>query len=433
MVRPLFKSSKAFFGYTWGCVTWGALLMFWAVPRLSQEEAWGIVFFTVLALIAEAMPIPLPRGGGTVSVSFVLIYCALLLYGPEGAAVVAAFGTLSFSELRGRVPLRAMLFNRAQLAISATASGFVFMALGGKPGAVHIPGDLLALLLAGTAYGIVNMSVTVFYLAFWKRVFPWSMWLANFRWLTPMYFIFMPIGVLIALVYLDSGWPGVLLFFFPLLVARYSLQRYLDMREVYRSTIRALTAALDAKDPHTYGHSERVARWAVAIGRKLNLPDEQLDLLEYVGMLHDIGKIGIDDAILNKPGVFTAEEYDSMKRHPVIGAEIIQGIHMLGRGAEWVRHHHERYDGTGFPYGLAGEEIPLGARIIAVADAFDAMTSERPYRKSFGLEESRRELKTWAGRQFDSRVVDVMLDLIREPGTLEAVLRPSPVGEGNPG
>jgi len=148
------------------------------------------------------------------------------------------------------------------------------------------------------------------------------------------------------------------------------------------------------------------------VGRQLGVSPQDLDLLEYVGILHDVGKLGVRDAVLKKPGLLTAAEYEEIKQHPTLGAQIVGGINLLGKGSAWIRHHHERYDGTGFPDGLAGEDIPLGARIVTVADAYDAMLSARSYKPDFTPERARQELVDCSGTQFDPVVVKALLSTI---------------------
>ena len=179
-------------------------------------------------------------------------------------------------------------------------------------------------------------------------------------------------------------------------------------QSAYVGAIRALALALDARDPYTAGHSERVGVISVAIGRQMDLTDEQLDILRLGSLLHDIGKIGISDAVLRKPGALTAEEYELIKEHPSVGARILKSIHFLAPHVPIVEYHHERPDGQGYPHHLRGEEIPLFARIVHVADAFDAMTSARAYRRARGANDALRELWRYAGTQFDSDVVQAL-------------------------
>ena len=186
------------------------------------------------------------------------------------------------------------------------------------------------------------------------------------------------------------------------------LQRY------YLETIKALACALETKDPYTLGHAERVKKYAVDIARRLGFPEDNIELLEDICILHDIGKIGIPERILTKPSSLNPEEWEIVKRHPAIGEEILKPIEFLRPVLFVVSDHHERPDGKGYPRGLMADEIPLLASIVSVADAFDAMTSDRPYRKAFTKEQAIDILKENKGRQFNSEVVEVLVSLLKE-------------------
>jgi len=178
-----------------------------------------------------------------------------------------------------------------------------------------------------------------------------------------------------------------------------------SLEDAYRSTLKALTAALDKRDTETHGHSERVVAFSLRLGRELGVGEEQLRSLEFGSLLHDIGKIGVPDAVLRKPARLTDEEWSEMRRHPLHGQQILSGIEFLEGASRVVAQHHEKWDGTGYPLGLRGEQIDLNARIFAVADAFDAITSDRVYRKAKPYGAAIAELEEWAGRQFDPEVV----------------------------
>ncbi len=187
-----------------------------------------------------------------------------------------------------------------------------------------------------------------------------------------------------------------------------------EVQRSYRATLEALLAALDTRDTETEGHSERVAAYTMLIAQQLNLSEEELQHIERGALLHDIGKIGVPDHILYKPGPLTPEEWEIMKQHPVIGYKMCMKIEMLRPAAPIVLHHHERWDGRGYPYGLSGTEIPLGARIFAIADTLDAMTSDRPYRKALSFAQAHEEIGRCAGSQFDPELVQVFLALPEE-------------------
>jgi putative nucleotidyltransferase with HDIG domain len=188
---------------------------------------------------------------------------------------------------------------------------------------------------------------------------------------------------------------------------------YSQIKEAYFGTIEALRLAVDAKDTYTRGHSDRVSYFSVLIGKKLGLPDEEIEILKNGGLFHDIGKIGIPDNILQKPLKLTTEEYNDIQNHPTIGAHILAPAKIFNDILPIVKHHHERYDGKGYPSNLKGEEIPFHARIASVADSFDAMTSDRHYRPRFSLYKAMEELEDGKGTQFDSTIVDAFLLIIK--------------------
>jgi putative nucleotidyltransferase with HDIG domain len=179
-----------------------------------------------------------------------------------------------------------------------------------------------------------------------------------------------------------------------------------SLEGAYRSTLKALTAALEARDSETHGHSERVVTYSLRLGREYGLNSAEMKALEFGSLLHDIGKIGVPDSILRKPAKLTEEEWVRMREHPHHGQQILRGIEFLQGASRVVAQHHEKWDGTGYPLGLRSEEIDICARIFAVADAFDAITSDRVYRRGKPYEAAAKELDDWAGRQFDPRVVE---------------------------
>ncbi|MFA5847094.1 MAG: HD domain-containing phosphohydrolase [Thermodesulfovibrionales bacterium] len=189
-----------------------------------------------------------------------------------------------------------------------------------------------------------------------------------------------------------------------------------DMKDLFIGTIKSLSHAIDAKSPWTKGHSDRVTEYTLQIGKEMGLQDKELEVLRVAGLLHDIGKIGTHDTILDKPGKLDSAEYEIVKEHPARGSELLLSINQLSHIIPWIRGHHERLDGTGYPDGLKGDEIPLQAKILAVADAFDSMTAERPYRETPGREKAIEELKKNAGTQFDPKVVEAFLKVLKNEG-----------------
>lgn len=198
-----------------------------------------------------------------------------------------------------------------------------------------------------------------------------------------------------------------------------------DLESTYSQTLWSLVAALDAREHETGDHSQRVVRYSLEIARRLGVPEREHPNLGRGALLHDIGKIGVPDAILLKPGKLTPEEWAEMKKHPQIGFDILRSIEFMGPSAEIVLCHQERYDGGGYPRGLSGEKIPLSARIFAIADTFDAMTSDRPYRRALTPDAARAEISRCSGTQFDARCAQAFLSLT--PDELAALARPTDV------
>jgi putative nucleotidyltransferase with HDIG domain len=267
-----------------------------------------------------------------------------------------------------------------------------------------------------------------------------DIWLEKGRWIFPHYVVFGLLGLALALAYRALGVTGLLAFVAPPLMMQLAIRQYVQrttetvtalrrkneeleranrdvlemsetLKETYDGTLEALVAALDARDRETKGHSTRVTEYTLDIARRLGLRlnTGEWEDLKRAALLHDVGKIGVSDFILHKPGPLTDEEWQEMRRHPAIGYEMLKGVRFLAKPSEIVYSHHERFDGKGYPSALAGDEIPLGSRVFAVADTFDAMTSDRPYRRALPWDAAREEIIRHSGSQFDPQVVQAFL------------------------
>jgi putative nucleotidyltransferase with HDIG domain len=190
---------------------------------------------------------------------------------------------------------------------------------------------------------------------------------------------------------------------------------YEKLHKTYKETVVTLSRAVDARDPYTAGHSERVAAISKNIAKKIGVSKKEFELIELAAQFHDIGKIGVPDSILLKPGKLTEMEFNVIKEHPVIGTNILCNIEFLKDSLPIILHHHETYDGRGYPYGISGAEIPLGSRIISIADTYDAMTSDRPYRKALLHEQAIQEIVRCKGTQFDAEIIETALDVLKNP------------------
>lgn len=408
---------------TWLLVGITALItaVFWMkLPPIIEASAWpALILFGALIAGAEAMAIPLPRGEGFVSVGFAICFAAAIVLGPSLGALLVFFATINKHDLF-HAPLPILFFNRFELALATGLSGLVYSLLL-PPGATSLVSHGAAFVGGAVTYTAVNLGLVLLFLWVRDLKFPHSYWQANMKWALTSYFGLLPLAVLVVFSYFRAGWFGVLLLVLPLLVARHSFLLYIEVRKSYLDTITSLVSAVEAKDPYTAGHSQRVSKLSLAIGRQLKLPEPTLEKLNFAALLHDVGKIGIPDSILNKPGRFTCDEYEQMKRHTEIGAQIIQNVKFLGKAADWVRHHHERWDGSGYPDGLKGEEIPIGARIIAVADSFDAMISKREYRGFISIQDARDEIIRLSGIEYDPEVVRAFNRVLNSPEFMDEI------------
>jgi len=391
----------------------------------------ALVFFSFLVFLAENFCIDLPKAGA-VSVTFTILLAGIILFGPTLPAIAAIFAAVIWRDIRkGTHPYR-WLFNGAQYALTTGVAGLVYVYFGGpvltslNRGFVgsDFPVVLLPLTATIVAFFLANTILVSMVIGLAEKMQPFSVWLVNVRWAIPNYFALAPLGLAVAQIYMAVGNIGVMLMIVPLIVARQTFQIFMRLRNAYLGTIKSLIAALEAKDPYTRGHSERVARFAEEIGRQLKLSEEHLETLRYAGILHDIGKIGTARYILRKPGKLTEDEYQRIRLHPESGALILREIKFLSKTVPAIFHHHEHFDGTGYIDGIKGWEIPLLARILTVADAYDAMTSPRPYRAAMADEVACRELINCSGTQFDPDIVQAFLR------TMDYNTKKSPVKEG---
>ena len=393
--------------------TCAILLLGWNIFHTDWNTTLFIQLLTfgVLGIASESLPVALAKGG-YVTVGFPIFLSSLILF-PLGVTLttVALSGMIIFGKVASEQPFYKRAFNASQYILSLGGAYWVINFF--KPSSVQLEWkSLIFYLMAATVYMVINITIVSIALGAMFNKSPSSIWVSNLRWTLPNLMALIPLGFLLALVYKNYGPLGILLLFIPLLASRHSFQLYIDMRENYLNTVEALVQALEAKDTYTSGHSARVGKLAIAIGEAIKMSEDKIESLKYAAVLHDVGKIGVSEVILNKEEKLLDAEWEAIRSHPVIGQTIIKGIKFLFDIGEVVRHHHERYDGKGYPDGIKGEEIPLESRIIAVADTYDAITSDRSYRKGSTHEEALVELKRVAGSQLDPALVDVFCQVV---------------------
>ncbi len=371
-----------------------------------------IMFFIIIAVLAEYLAVYLPAGG-KITVAFPISFVIILVYGPAMAMLLEALSVV-WEIFRKKEVWYKTIFNVAQYSLSSGLAGVIYLFTGGLVGKQNFINYLLPAALCALTYCLVNSFLVAMVISLDSGMNIGKVYRINMKEVLPSYLAEAPLGFIMAIIYVQIGISGILLFFFPLFLARQSFELYTRMRKMYLDTIRTLAATIDAKDPYTHGHSERVSRMAVQLAKQLEFPETEIEYLEYAAILHDIGKIGIEDRILGKKDKLTEQEYEKIKEHPVIGANIIESIEFLKKCSKAVLYHHERFDGRGYPHGLKGEAIPKAARLLAIVDAYDAMNSDRPYRKKLSRVEILQEFEDGAGRQFDPVMAKAFISLVRE-------------------
>lgn len=384
--------------------------------KYDIEDYSMLIFWAVLAIIVESLLVPLPNNTVGISVGYAVNISSVIVTGPLISTIIVALGFLfRVPYIKGRgyihslnLPLHKTVYNLSQSIIVTSIISLVYLKVGGRVGEFSLV-PTISILLLGI---ILNTTIISGYLTFDTKQRFYKVWFYNVKGMFASAIAVGTMGIIVALAYIGYGYGAVILFFGPLLLARYSFKLYIEMRNLYLSTIGALNKSLEAKDPYTSGHAARVEKFAVELAESYNLPYESIQNIRTAAVLHDIGKIGINDSILNKASRLTQEEYEQIMRHPSIGADIISKVDFLKDITGIIKHHHERYDGKGYPDGIAGEEIPIEACVLTIADSYDAMTTDRPYRKALTKDEALEEIRKNAGTQFHPGLSEAFITLM---------------------
>ncbi len=391
-----------------------------------------LVVFALLLFLTEVYEVELVYHRA-MSTGIAICLTALLLGGASLGTLVTLLGTLS-AEMFLRWPkvrigfgtyLTRVMFNTGQLVLAVYAAAWVFQSLGGEPLLFKDPvtltgpffmGSLLPALGAFTTMSLLNNFFVSGIITLTERTSFFYHLRFNLRHLLVQILSLGVLGILMAVVYAQSPW-NLALVLIPLGLVHLSLRNYMRLREEAKKAFEKMADLLAKRDTYTYEHSKDVAELAVKIARKLKLPLDQVEKIRSAAMIHDIGKIAIPDSILQKPGPLSEEEWKVMKLHPVIGADLIKDLEIYADVADIVRYEHERWNGSGYPRGLQGDEIPLGARIVAAADIYNALTTDRPYRPAYSPREAQRIIKEMRGVELDPRVADALLAVLEEEQT----------------
>jgi HD domain len=412
----------------------------------------ALVTLQCLFLVCDSVDTPLTARQTKWSPSSAATLAAVVLLGPLAAAFVGASSLLSLRR-QLRVPER--MFNGAMHALSGLAAGVAYLVVGGwlarlwKVDAITLPvppqhaHDVVLVGLPDT--GHFRVIIIAFAAAAAVHVLAnhgliWGVYRLNrgtgmlrreglessLSLLLASDFGYACLGLVIASLWDIMGWFSAVLVLVTLFVARWAMGQFAEQQRAYAETMSALCQAVETKDFYTRGHGDRVSRGAVMIARKIRMSSERTDAIRYAGMLHDVGKLGVPTQVLQKTGALTEEEFAAIQLHPMRGLEIVREIGFLYEALNGIMHHHERIDGRGYPMGLAGHEIPEFARVIAVADAFDSMTTTRSYREAKKMDVAIDELRKGAGTQFDPRIVEAFITALDED---EWPLPPEPSGK----
>ena len=424
-----------------GTVAFAGLIALMAASSTQRTDALDPIMLAVLvalACVAQRVPVFLFRSSA-ISVSFAAVIAAYVLYGTGAAVWVSLAQALVNSITPRRKPLRKAAFNFGSFALSAFAAGELYRLIGGVTPPSAIGPTLLAVAVSAGVYFLVNTSLTAVAIAMSEGQNVVSVWRTNYSWMPVNFGATAVQGAALALAYQALGLFGVFVFTVPLCVAWFSFRLYMakstevrqrneelsTVNELLRQTndrleqshvsvIGALIGALEAKESHLSGHAATTMHYSVEVGRKLGLGADEIAAIKLGALFHDVGKIGVPESLLSKPAELTEEEWVEMRAHPTIGASLLGNVPMLDRIRPIVLAHHENFDGTGYPAGLKGSEIPLAAQIISVADSYDAMTSERPYRIALRPKQALRELRANAGTQFNPVVVEAFIQVVIE-------------------
>lgn len=379
---------------------------------------YALVTLQALFLICDSVKTPRTARQTKWSPSSSATLAAVVLLGPLAAALV---GATSLASMRRHLRLPERLFNGAMHALAGFAAGETYLALGGPVG-FPTPDKFRAIVVAFAAAAVVHVIANhgLIYGVYWLNRGtgrPREEALeSSLRLLLGSDIGYACLGLVIASLWPVMDWFAAVLVLVPLFVARWAMTQFAEQQRAYAATMNALCQAVETKDYYTRGHGDRVSKGAVMIARQIGMSARRTEAIRFAGMLHDIGKLGVPTQVLQKTGALTEDEYAAIQLHPMRGLEIVREIGFLYEALNGIMHHHERIDGRGYPMGLAGHEIPEFARVLAVADAFDSMTSTRSYREAKSIDFALEELRYGAGTQFDPLIVEAFITALEYEG-----------------
>jgi len=391
------------------------------IPQNLALEIQQMICLIILCVLCRSLPITIGDGQHALDVSVVSILAAVIAKGPYAAMCVYLISSLfsvdydkeakTYHHLYN-TSIHKSAFNNSNLMISILIPSLLYKLAGGTPGSAILPGVIWPTFLFSISTFFINYVILLVVFILEKQI-GMDDAVDMIRSLLPNVLFAMPLGLLIAILFMmpNGHWLAILMLF-PLLLARYAWSLYLESQVQHMKLIHAFVSAMEAKDTYTEGHSRRVEMIALQISSALKLPKEKVKEIQIAALLHDIGKIGIEDIILRKPAKLTDEERNRIEEHPTIGVSIVEKVGLSEEIKEMIRHHHERYDGRGYPDKLDHTAVSFEAYILGVADAFDAMTSDRPYRAGMSEERAMSILLEESGKQFHPAIVETLQKIL---------------------
>ena len=395
----------------------GAGLCLYSVPQRPAQNWLHFLVYLTAILLSSGMKVAMPKSGGTMSVNFPFILLGIAQLSPFQAvalAVVSVIAQCRFNVIRPFTLLQ-IVFNVGNVIIDTVLA---YGAFKGSLGLVHRQ-MAPALAIAAIVYFVANTFCLAVVLAWESGISPLRQWVREFPWYFPFYLVGAVLAALADFIGNRFGWLTSMLLI-PMVYTVYRVyraqmamirdreQHIVEVEALQLRTIEGLAMAIEAKDTNTHCHLLRVRVYVSEIGKLIRLDPVQMQALVAASYLHDIGKLAVPEHIINKPGKLTPQEFEKMKTHPVVGADILESVRFPYPVVPIVRSHHEAWDGSGYPDGLKGEDIPIGARILTAVDCFDALASERPYRKAMCLDDAMAFVKSKSGTQFDPQVVRLL-------------------------
>src|SRR5579863_7559231 len=396
----------------------GAVCLSLALWHWQSNDPLKFVCYLIAALLASSLKVSLPGIEGTLSVNFLFTLLGILELSLPETLVIGLASTLAQFYWRParRLKLEQLVFNLLQVTVSSAVAYGAYKLV--VIYVLHSPGPLALLVAAITHYGCNRAAMATIIGLTEDKPIP-TVWTTCYLWSFPYYMVGAAAAGLVNFLNRHVGWQSSLVVLPPIYLMYRSYRLYLckldaekrhaeQVSSLHLRTIEALALAIEAKDETTGEHLQRVRVYAMELAKELGLNEDETEALRAASVLHDIGKLAVPEHIISKPGKLTPEEFEKMKIHPIVGAEILEQVHFPYPVVPIVRAHHEKWDGSGYPNGLAGEEIPIGARILAAVDCLDALASDRQYRKALPLNEAMAKVISEAGAAFDPQVVSVL-------------------------